>query len=139
MRLPPAPLRVSPPGGRSQWPGEASSTAALEENPSDAQVVGFMLPFIERALKDRVRYRYVQPRVLHDGESFRVEAPCCSRNVDAEGGVIDIARLTPAPDGSWALQVREHAAGVWVPYAEGLSLGEALDTVCVDAERTFWP
>jgi hypothetical protein len=107
--------------------------------PTAAQVVGFMLPFIERALKDRVRYRYVQPLVLHEGESFRIEAPCCSRNVDAEGGVIDIALLTPAPDGSWSLQVREHAAGAWVPYADGMSLGEALDTVCVDAERKFWP
>ena len=108
-------------------------------DPTAAQVVGFMLPFIERALKDRVRYRYVQPRVLQDGESFRVEAPCCSRNVDRDGGVIDIALLTPEADGSWSLAVRDHAARVWVPYADGLSLGEALDTVCVDAERKFWP
>lgn len=108
-------------------------------DPTAAQVVGFMLPFIERALKDRVRYRYVQPTVLQDGESFRVEAPCCSRNVDPDGGVIDIARLTPAADGSWALAVRDHADRVWVPYADGLSLGEALDTLCIDAERKFWP
>lgn len=104
-----------------------------------AQVVGFMLPFIERALKDRVRYRYVQPKVVHEGEGFRVEAPCCSRNVNPDGGVIDIALLTPAHDGRWSLQVRDHAAGCWAPYADGLSLGEALDTVCVDAERKFWP
>lgn len=102
-------------------------------------VVGFMRPFIERALKDRVRYRYVQPTVLHEGESFRVEAPCCSRNVNPEGGVIDIALITPTRDGRWSLQVRDHAAGRWAPYADGLSLGEALDTVCVDAERKFWP
>jgi hypothetical protein len=107
--------------------------------PTAAQVVGFMLPYIERALKERVRYRYVQPTVLRDGRSYRIEAPCCSRNVDAEGGVIDIARLTPAPDGRWALEVRDHVARGWVAYASGLSLGEALDTVCVDAERKFWP
>ena len=105
----------------------------------EAQVVGFMRPFIERALKDRVRYRYVQPTVLQDGESFRVEAPCCSRNVDREGGVIDIALLMPSADGRWRLQSRDHAAGVWETHAEGLSLGEALDTLCVDAERRFWP
>lgn len=108
-------------------------------DPAAARLVGFMLPFIARALKDRVRYRYVRPKVLHDGESFRVEAPCCSRNVDPEGGVIDIARLTPAANGSWALAVRDHAAKAWVPYADGLSLAQALDTVCVDADRRFWP
>jgi hypothetical protein len=108
-------------------------------DPTSAQVVGFMLPFIERALKDRVRYRYVQPTVLQEGTSFRIEAPCCSRNVDPDGGVIPVARLTPAPDGSWSLQLHDHAAGQWRPYAEPMSLGEALDTVCVDAERKFWP
>lgn len=108
-------------------------------DPTAAQVVGFMRPFIELALKDRVRYRYVQPVVLQDGEGFRIEAPCCSRNVNREGGVIDIALLTPSPDGCWRLQARNHAAGVWEAHAEGLSLGEALDTLCVDAERRFWP
>ncbi|WP_066257717.1 DUF3024 domain-containing protein [Hydrogenophaga flava] len=108
-------------------------------DPTAAQVVGFMRPFIERALKDRVRYRYVQPVVLHEGEGFRIEAPCCSRNVNREGEVIDIALLTPSPDGRWRLQARNHAAGVWEAHAEGLSLGEALDTLCVDAERRFWP
>lgn len=117
-------------------------SAAARTAPPDsttAQVVGFMRPFIERALKDRVRYRYVQPVVLQEGEGFRIEAPCCSRNVNREGGVIDIALLTPSPDGRWRLQARNHAAGVWEAHAEGLSLGEALDTLCVDAERRFWP
>ena len=116
--------------------------AAVRTVPPDAVealVVGFMLPFIERALKDRVRYRYVQPVVRQEGEAFRIQAPCCSRNVDPEGGVIDIALLSSAPDGSWSLQARDHTAGTWVPQADGLTLGEALDTVCVDAERTFWP
>lgn len=139
MKRPPAPLRVSPPGGRSQWPGGASSTAALEGSPSPAQLVGFVQPFIERALKDRVRYRYVQPSVLRDGEAFRIEAPCCSRNVDPDGGVIDIARLEPASDGLWRLQERDRVNGAWDTVAEGLSLVEALDTICVDAERRFWP
>src|SRR5665647_817969 len=42
----------------------------------------FMLHRLERALRERVRYRYVQPRVLREGESFRIQSPCCSRNVD---------------------------------------------------------
>lgn len=117
----------------------ATATTVPPPDRVEAQVVGFMRPFIERALKDRVRYRYVQPTVLQDDGGFRIQAPCCSRNVDPEGGVIDIALLTSAPDGSWSLQVRDHAAGTWQPHAEGLSLGEALDTVCIDAERKFWP
>lgn len=108
-------------------------------DPTAAQVVGFMRPFIERALKERVRYRYVQPVVLHEGEGFRIEAPCCSRNVNREGGVIDIALLAPSPDGRWALHRRDHTSGTWVLADGALNLGEALDTVCVDAERTFWP
>jgi hypothetical protein len=108
-------------------------------DPTAAQVVGFMRPFIERALKDRVRYRYVQPTVMQEGEGFRIEAPCCSRNVDPEGGVIPIARLVPAPDGRWSLQAHDHVAAEWRVHADGLSLGEALDTLCVDAERRFWP
>lgn len=103
------------------------------------QVVGFTQPFIKRALRRRARYRYVRPRVRREGASFRIEAPCCSRNVDPEGGVIDIALLTPALDGRWTLQARDHTGRTWVKYAEGLSLVEALDAVCVDAERKFWP
>lgn len=116
----------------------ACATAAPPEAPG-GQVLDFTQRHLERALRERVRYRYVQAHVLREGEAFRIEAPCCSRNVDPEGGVIDIALLTPAPDGSWSLQARDHVAGTWVPQAQGLSLGEALDTVCVDAERTFWP
>lgn len=108
-------------------------------DPSPSQVVGFLLPFIERALRERVRYRYVQPRVVQEGRNFRIEAPCCSRNVDPRGGTIDIALLIPALDGRWALLGREHAAATWVPHARGLSLSETLDMVCVDAERKFWP
>jgi len=37
------------------------------------------------------------------------------------------------------LRVRDHAAACWLLYAEKLSLSQALETVCVDAERRFWP
>ena len=43
---------------------------------------------IERALAKRARYRYVLPRVLPEARGYRIESPCCSRNIDAEGGVI---------------------------------------------------
>ncbi|MBL8387234.1 MAG: hypothetical protein JNK17_03265 [Hydrogenophaga sp.] len=117
------------------------NAAAVRQPPDTAaaQVVGFMQPFIERALKDRARYRYVQPRVLPEGDAFRIEAPCCSRNVDKEGGVIDIALLRPVPDGSWQVYARNHPMGIWELQARGLTLGDALETVCIDADRIFWP
>jgi hypothetical protein len=50
---------------------------------------------IERALSQRERYRYVTPQVIADDEEhgYRIESPCCSRNVEPAGGIIDIALL----------------------------------------------
>ena len=50
---------------------------------------------IERALGRRERYRYVTPQVIPDEEEhgYRIESPCCSRNVEPSGGIIDIALL----------------------------------------------
>ena len=143
MKHPPAPLRAFPPlpreGEHSLGPGEASSPAALSANPSPAQVVSFVSVYIRRALNERVRYRYVQPRVLREGEAFRIEAPCCSRNVDPEGGVIDIALLTPMAGGGWQLHARDHAAGAWMLQQCSMQLDELMDVLCVDAQRLFWP
>ncbi|QXE07222.1 hypothetical protein BJG93_35930 [Paraburkholderia sprentiae WSM5005] len=94
---------------------------------------------IEQALRERTRYRYVQPRVLRDGQGFRVESPCCSRNVDANGGMIDIAWLTRDEDGMWHLSARDHASHRWMPQQESTDLAELLDTLCIDRERVFWP
>ncbi|MCB2017337.1 MAG: hypothetical protein KDF54_07480 [Hydrogenophaga sp.] len=116
-----------------------AAAVTVPPDPTEAQVVGFMLPFIERALKDRARYRYVQPRVVAEGEAFRIEAPCCSRNVDKAGGVIDIALLRPMAGGTWQVYGRDHQLDAWVLRARGLSLGDALESVCIDADRSFWP
>lgn len=106
---------------------------------------------LERALRQRVRYRYVQPRVLREGAGLRIESPCCSRNVDPGGGVIDIALLIPSasrtlsdqpPDKrgrGWSLHARDHAAGAWVLQHESDQLDVLLDLLCIDAERQFWP
>jgi len=119
--------------------------------PSGGHILDLMQHRLERALRQRVRYRYVRPRVLREGEGFRVESPCCSRNVDPSGGVIDIALLTPItargsrkrPSGrttqGWRLHVRDHAAGIWVPHHESQQLAELLDLLCIDAQRLFWP
>lgn len=101
-------------------------------------VVDLTLRRIERALRERARYRYVSPRVLPDGDGFRIESPCCSRNVDPKGGVIDIARLVYGAAGLWSLYARDHDGSRWSWRQESPDLDTLLDTLCVDADRVFW-
>ena len=105
----------------------------------DGQLVDFTLYQIGRALRQRTRYRYVQPRVVRAEQGFRIESPCCSRNVDPEGGLIDIAWLLQDEAGIWQLHARDHAAGCWNRLHTSAALSELLDTLCVDTERVFWP
>ena len=96
---------------------------------------------IERALVQRERYRYVQPRVEPEGLGWRVLSPNCSRNVDRGGGVIPIAWLVPVAatgGGLWLLHSRDHARDCWRLEAWGLSLDEALARLCADPQREFW-
>lgn len=105
-----------------------------------APVVDFVLPHLRRALRSRTRYRYVRPRVRREGEHFRIEAPCCSRNIDPAGGVIDIALITPLPDGAgWQIHARDHAGGGWVPQGQSAQLGDLMQLLCTDPQRRFWP
>lgn len=94
---------------------------------------------IQRALRERVRYRYVQPQVLREGSGWRIASPCCSRNVDPAGGVIDVAWLQRLPRGGWRLHARDHARDAWLRHSESDQLVELLDTICLDPERLFWP
>jgi len=87
---------------------------------------------IERALRDRVRYRYVHPLVQRVDEGYLVTSPCCSRNVDPEGGVIDIARIEPLDGGGWLLCARDHVAARWVQHDEAPLLEPLLDMLCQD-------
>ena len=88
--------------------------AALSVAPTSAQVLDLVVRRVERALKERVRYRYVKPLVLREGESYRIQSPCCSRKVDPSGGLIDIALLVPHESSHWCLCSRDHANGTWV-------------------------
>ena len=74
---------------------------------SIAAVSNLMLHRLERALRERVRYRYVRPMVLQEGEAFRIQSPNCSRKVDPSGGVIDIALLVPHGSNRWCLCSRD--------------------------------
>ncbi|MEA1651203.1 hypothetical protein UAJ10_19520 [Nitrospirillum sp. BR 11164] len=92
---------------------------------------------IERALTARKRYLYVQPSVLPAADGYRVESPCCSRNVDASGGVIDVA-LIECRQGTWFLYRKDHRRGAWELHGSYGRLRDLLDPLTVDADRLFW-
>jgi hypothetical protein len=95
---------------------------------------------IERALAGRERYRYVSPRVYPMRNGYRVESPCCSRNIDKEGGVIDIAQLEYLPElAMWRLYRKDHKLGQWESYAALNSLPDVLELLKCDPLRMFWP
>lgn len=74
---------------------------------------------VERALKTRRRYRYVQPCVHPVPGGYRIESACCSRNIDPEGGIVDIALLLfDEARGEWDMfrrKSRQGAVGVGLP------------------------
>ena len=94
---------------------------------------------IERALGDRVRYRYVVPRVEPASPGWRIVSPNCSRNVDPDGGEIDIAWFEPVEGGRWLVHARDHAARAWRPHVGARTLAAAVACVCEDPDRVFWP
>jgi len=94
---------------------------------------------IERALAQRHRYRYVSPEVCPSEQGYRIESPCCSRNVDKEGGVIDIALLEyAAASRIWRLHRKDHVHGTWLLYQEFETLAQLLQQLNLDPERIFW-
>lgn len=108
------------------------------DTPPMAAVVGIDRARIARALRRRERYKYVRPRVEREGAGWKIVSPNCSRNVDPDGGEIDIAWLVPANEGHWLLHARDHARGCWELKAAGLTLVQALERVCSDPLREFW-
>jgi hypothetical protein len=125
-----------PPGD----PGRPADTGSLV----GGQVFVLDRVRIEVALEGRQRYKYVHPRVLREGAGWKVVSPNCSRNVDRDGGEIDIAWLVPtqAPDsgvpGSWLLHARDHIQKTWVLKLRAPTLAEALDRLVQDEQREFW-
>lgn len=123
-------------------------------SPPAATVLDLTQHRLERALRQRVRYRYVQPQVVRQGDGFRVQSPCCSRTVDPEGGLIDIALMAPCtlplptaleagtsppPESGWCLYAFDHARGQWVPQEQSAQIDTLLDLLCLDAQRIYWP
>jgi hypothetical protein len=94
---------------------------------------------IERALKTRKRYRYVTPKVATTVGGYRIESPCCSRNIDPDGGVVDVALLLHDADSArWELFRKNHARGLWQLDSTHERLHAALDRLSADPERRFW-
>jgi hypothetical protein len=94
---------------------------------------------IERALEGRARYRYVTPAVQPAERGYRIESPCCSRNIDEDGGTIDIARIEFVPEsGRWRLYRRNHPRREWEHYADYATLAALLGELKQDRRRVFW-
>jgi len=93
---------------------------------------------VERAIKQRTRYLYVTPalRVVEGG--FRIESPCCSRRVDAEGKVIDIALLLCPQPGKWMLYRKDHLTAKWLLHGTYKWLCDLLEELKKDPQQKFW-
>lgn len=94
---------------------------------------------IARLLGQRVRYRYVEPEVQSIVGGYLIVSPCCSRNIDASGGTIDIAWLEYVyPAGLWRLYKKDHKLGFWQLHTVSPLLQLLINRVNEDAERVFW-
>jgi hypothetical protein len=93
---------------------------------------------IEKTLSERERYKYVAPSVLPDVDGYLVRSPCCSRNVDPDGGEIDIARIEYQEGGFWRLYQKDDAQKRWRAHSEYLSLLALLALLMADPKKVFW-
>ncbi|WOH64093.1 hypothetical protein [Bradyrhizobium sp. BWA-3-5] len=94
---------------------------------------------IERALSSRKRYRYVSPNVRPVRNGYLIESPCCSGNIDKDGGLIDVALIHhDAVSATWRLFHKDHALGLWEFHSIHNRLIAAIDELNTDAERVFW-
>ena len=94
---------------------------------------------VTRSLEQRERYRYVTPTVLPVADGYLVRSPCCSRNVDPEGGEIDVALLQwDDAAREWSLSRRDHEAECWIEDGRFARLGELLMRLNTDPARQFW-
>jgi hypothetical protein len=94
---------------------------------------------IERALEQRKRYRYVSPDVSTVADGYLIQSPCCSRNIDPDGGIVDVALLLFDVDhGLWRLFCKDHEKDMWEYHSGYGRLVDLLDQLNVDSERKFW-
>ena len=94
---------------------------------------------IERALRDRKRYRYVEPTVAPVNGGYHIASPCCSRNIDPDGGIVDVALLLfDSAAGGWQLFRKDHASDNWALHSLHPRLPGLLELLNSDPDRSFW-
>lgn len=99
----------------------------------------FDLRRIRHMLEQRVRYRYVTPVVQPIPGGYLVVSPCCSRNIDTNGGIIDIARIEYVQaQGIWHLYHKDHQQAAWMLYLSATTLQELITFLNEDPSRVFW-
>ena len=92
---------------------------------------------ISRLLKKRARYHYVSPLVEAVPDGYRIVSPCCSRNIDQAGGLIEIARVE-CEAGVWRLFRKDHARKLWLIHMQASRLDLLMDCLNQDTDRVFW-
>jgi hypothetical protein len=113
----------------------AVGRAAGRAQPNDLD-----LQRIAQAIDQRARYRYVTPLIEGVESGYQISSPCCSRNVDAAGGVIQIARLLYVEHhDEWLLYRKDHRGGAWVMHTCARRLADILAHLRDDPSRVFWP
>jgi len=90
-------------------------------------------------LERRARYRYVTVKVLPVGGGYLVVSPCCSRTVEPQGGMIDIAMIEyDEPVKRWKLFSKDHDFNRWRLHIMSDRLGLLIDCLNEDYARVFW-
>lgn len=126
--------------GENLMPRQPAAGVACADRPDHDHPNEFDCRRIARLLESRRRYRYVEPRVVPIPNGYRIESPCCSRNVDPAGGVIDIALIEHCSDQDpWALYRKVHPEDTWIIDSRHPSLTAVLALLNEDVDRLFWP
>ena len=107
---------------------------ALQAQPNELD-----LRRVQNAIKARKRYRYVSPDVRAVPNGYLIRSENCSRNIDPEGGEIDIALIRWIGErNEWELLRKDHAAGSWVEDSRYARLPELLLRINHDPQKSFW-
>ena len=131
--------------GANPMPRQPAAGGAGPDRPDHSHPNEFDCRRIARLLESRRRYRYVEPRVVPIPNGYRIESPCCSRNIDPAGGVIDIALIEHCSDQDpwvqdpWVLYRKVHPEDTWIIDSRHPSLTAALALLNQDVDRLFWP
>jgi hypothetical protein len=81
----------------------------------------------------------VTPVVQPIPGGYLVVSPCCSRNIDSNGGIIDIARIEYiAASGLWQLYHKDHQQGIWKLHSDAQTLQKLITCLNEDPSRVFW-